>query len=152
MLALEDREHFRSVLAEAATAGDLLVVDYFTTWCGPCKLIAPKVEEMAAELAGQGVRFGKVTCDASDDNKRWAQAVKIKVMANQPVHSIMGFNPGFRVYPSSGLPWVFTVYSSNVISITSKTKAQADKIKAHARLLGARIHGADARSLGYSVE
>ncbi|KAG1670429.1 hypothetical protein FOA52_010165 [Chlamydomonas sp. UWO 241] len=86
VVSLNDRDHFRTVLAEAHAANEVLVVDYFTTWCGPCKLIAPAVEEMAAELAGKGVRIAKVTCDATPENKRWALDVQIRTL------------PTFRLY------------------------------------------------------
>ncbi|XP_019644438.1 PREDICTED: thioredoxin-like [Branchiostoma belcheri] len=45
---------------------DKLVVVFFTaTWCGPCKMIAPKVEEMAAEFPR--VVCGTVDIDVADD-------------------------------------------------------------------------------------
>jgi len=39
-----------------------VLVDYWASWCGPCKMIAPAVEELAAEFKGK-VKIGKVDVD-----------------------------------------------------------------------------------------
>lgn len=39
-----------------------LVVDFWATWCGPCKLIAPYVEELAEEFS-ESVNIGKCNVD-----------------------------------------------------------------------------------------
>ena len=36
-----------------------VIVDYWATWCGPCKMLSPIVEELAKEMDGQVV-FGKM--------------------------------------------------------------------------------------------
>ncbi|MBC8413136.1 MAG: thioredoxin [Nitrospira sp.] len=42
------------------------MVDFWATWCGPCKIIAPVVEELAKEY-GEKVNFTKVNTDENPD-------------------------------------------------------------------------------------
>ena len=56
-------EHFTAARFEEAVAGGQpVLVDFFATWCGPCRMIAPSIEELAAEFAGRAV-VGKVDVD-----------------------------------------------------------------------------------------
>lgn len=56
-------EHFTQESFERAAAGDKpVLVDFFATWCGPCRMIAPSVEQLAAEFEGRAI-VGKVDVD-----------------------------------------------------------------------------------------
>jgi len=65
------------------TAGDsLVVVDYSTSWCGPCKIIAPKFDEFSEKY--KDVAFLKVMGDSSPDAD--------KLMRSQGVRALPSFH------------------------------------------------------------
>ena len=62
-----------------------VLVDFFATWCGPCKMMSPIIDEIAEEL-GEKVVVGKVDSDQNMD-----LAVKYNIMS---IPTIMIFNNG----------------------------------------------------------
>uniref|UniRef100_A0A1B6H266 Thioredoxin n=1 Tax=Cuerna arida TaxID=1464854 RepID=A0A1B6H266_9HEMI len=58
---LSKEEDFHAFLKENEAV--LVVIDFFATWCGPCKNIAPKIEELSTSMTN--VKFAKVDVDDS---------------------------------------------------------------------------------------
>lgn len=53
-------------ISELDATGLPIVIDFSATWCGPCKKIAPIIEELASEYEGR-VIIGK--CDVDDNDE-----------------------------------------------------------------------------------
>ncbi|HCY76176.1 MAG: thioredoxin [Ignavibacterium sp.] len=73
-----------------------VLVDFWAVWCGPCKLIAPFVEELAAELEGKA-KVGKLDVDNNQESaiKYGVRSIPtILIFKNGKVHdTIIGAVP-----------------------------------------------------------
>lgn len=58
-----DNSNFQSDVLEA---GEPVVVDFWAEWCGPCKMIAPALEEISTELGGK-VKIAKLNIDENPE-------------------------------------------------------------------------------------
>ncbi|MBO9130572.1 thioredoxin [Bacillus sp. 165] len=81
--------------AEETNSG-VVLVDFWAPWCGPCKMIAPVLEELDAEM-GEKVKVVKVDVDENQET-----AIKFEVMSipalfvlkdGQVVEKTLGYQP-----------------------------------------------------------
>ena len=73
-----------------------VLVDFYADWCGPCKMMAPVVEELAGEYEGK-FKIGKLNVDEEPNTAEKYRVMSIPTMLvikkGQPVDTIVGAVP-----------------------------------------------------------
>ena len=73
-----------------------VLVDFWAEWCGPCKMVAPFLDELAADKAGK-LTVAKVNIDENPEIARRYQIMSIPTMSvfagGEVVKSIIGAKP-----------------------------------------------------------
>ncbi|GAA2806057.1 thioredoxin [Crossiella cryophila] len=90
------------VVSDATFVEDVLqsekpvLVDFWATWCGPCKMVAPVLDEIAGEHADK-ITIVKLDIDANPATARDYQIMSVPTMmlfqGGKPVKTIVGAKP-----------------------------------------------------------
>ncbi|MDG2112850.1 MAG: thioredoxin, partial [Actinomycetota bacterium] len=74
---------------------EAVLVDFWAEWCGPCKMIAPILEEIAGEQ--ENIRIAKVNVDESPDIARRFEVMSIPTLIvfkdGEPAKRLVGAKP-----------------------------------------------------------
>ena len=83
----------KSFHTDVISASGPVLVDFWAEWCGPCKMIAPILEEIATEQAGK-VTVAKLNVDDNPDAARRFEVMSIPTLIvfkdGQPVRRLIG--------------------------------------------------------------
>jgi thioredoxin 1 len=78
----------------------VVLVDFWAAWCGPCKMIAPIVEQIANENEGK-ITVGKLDVDANGQTAMKYGVMSIPTLIlfknGEPVERLVGYQPKERL-------------------------------------------------------
>lgn len=81
---------------DVLTSETPVLVDFWATWCGPCKMVAPVLEEIAKEHKGK-LKIAKLDIDENPGTARDYQVMSIPTLilfeGGKPVKQIVGAKP-----------------------------------------------------------
>jgi thioredoxin 1 len=79
---------------EAVSTNDLVLIDFWAEWCGPCKKLSPILDEISIE---RGLLVGKLNVDENPQKMQEYSVHSIPTMvlfkSGQPVKTIVGAKP-----------------------------------------------------------
>ena len=91
MIVTLTQEYFET---EVSNYKGAVLVDFWASWCGPCRMLSPVVDELAEQYAGK-VKFGKINVD---EQPRLAMTYSV-----QSIPTLLLFKDGQPVNKSIGV-------------------------------------------------
>lgn len=82
--------------SEVLTSPDVVLIDFFAEWCGPCKMLAPAIEDISSEMAGKAKVF-KIDVDKEGNIAQKYGIMSVPTVLifqnGKPVDKMVGFQP-----------------------------------------------------------
>jgi len=106
--------------------GKLLFIDFWASWCAPCKVQMPYVRDLEKHYAGKDIVFAKVSLDASEP--AWLKGIKDENLEGIVLHAKDNFKNPFPVaYGINSIPRFMLIDSEGKIISDNLPKPQNTK-------------------------
>ena len=108
--------------------GKILVLDFWASWCGPCRAEIPHLKEAYKEYSNKGVAFFSVSIDK--DNAAWRKAMKEENMPWAQVQAPKAGKDVMKQYQVSGIPYILVLdKEGKIVAKNLRGKALTDKLE-----------------------
>ena len=106
--------------------GKLLLLDFWASWCAPCKAQIPHMKELEKIYAGKDIVFASISLDASKE--AWLKGVKDEELHNLVLHAEKNFKNAFPVaYGINSIPRFMLIDAEGKIISDNMSKPQNKK-------------------------
>ena len=116
-------------LSEVVSANKLVFIDFWASWCGPCRASIPELKELYKEYHSRGLEFLAVSYDS--DHEKWLEAIEDEGFEWINASHVVGWNcPTASDYAIRGIPASVLISKKGVIEARSlRGQALREKIE-----------------------